>query len=281
MLKFPVDLSDKYYLSMNFYEYSRPSPFSFNVTLRPLGDAVGAIVLPLPSNLEDSLSLNWVAEQSSPIADLAATALPDVGGRRQNAESDPKGAASSMLTDATKGLLSGRMFRGRVNGSTAVDMGLQLYGLAQNPALTVMFKHPEFKIHNFVWKLSPNNRDETTILTNIINTLRYNAAPGVVGYGAFFSYPSIVRVTLHNNTHLYDFQEAVITNMSVNYTPTGVPSMFAGTAGPSEVLLSLQIKEIVLTTRDNIRSASDNGTGKPNNLISSNSSKLSNMNSKK
>lgn len=240
-----------------------------------------SIKLPIPANIQDALSLNWEIQESAPLAELGAVlggALP--AGAKSTAEADPynlPAAGLKAITDAGKSFSQAKLGQ-QFNAQNASQQALQLYGLAQNPALTVLFKHPHFKKHSFTWKLSPNNAQETQTITNIINNIKYNSRPGTTGFGAFFTYPSIAVITFSGATvgHLYTFQESVITDVIVHYAPVGVPAFHSSTSAPAIITLTVNFMEIILNTRENFN------TNQPNNLIGhkDSSRKLGQLNKK-
>ena len=116
----------------------------------------------------------------------------------------------------------------------------------------------------FTWKFAPDTPDESQDLENIINTIQYNALPDVEADGAFFDYPSIALIRIHNGgKDLYQIQECVVTNVTANYAPNGVPSFFAGTSLATEIQLTISLVEIILNTRKNttLTGVVDDGSG--------------------
>jgi hypothetical protein len=151
-----------------------------------------------------------------------------------------KGAALGSIVGAPKALASAAGIGG------LVDQALQLTGLAQNPFLTVLFKQPEFKRHQFSWKLSPNNYRESNTLRDIISTIKSNMLPAMApsAGGTLLTYPI--------EEYLYKFKPCVIESMSVNYAPAGLPSFFKRTSAPTEVTLSLSLLEIEYWLKEDI-----------------------------
>lgn len=271
-MQFPTDLSDRYYMSLTFYKYQRPNPFSLSTRLIPISISEGgAIRLPLPGNLTDALSLRWEqSEVNNPIIqgiDLGREVYNQAGGGTTGAAA---GVAAGGAAAIAKNYLNSNPLGQKLQESGAIDQSLQFFGLAQNPALTMLFRHPEFKQHSFSWKFSPNKRKESDILNKIIKTITRASLPSTTAGGALFTYPDICQINISNNQYMYSFQPAVITNISTNYTPTNVPSFYAGTFAPSTVVMSLSFKEIILNTRDNFDGTTSSATpysGIPQSLI--------------
>lgn len=255
-LKFPANLSDRYYFDLQFKTYSRPSPYNGKVNLgNPAGMAArsgGHIRLPIPSNLVDNQRLSW--QQASNVGALTEVLVDGIHG---DVESMFGGLGSQFANIAAQ---FSQEFRRLVQRGGIVDTGdaaaylMQKSGIALNPALTQMFKHPEFKEHSFSWRLAPETPLESDTLQNIINTIKEQSLPDIAAGGAFFSYPAIAMIQIFSgaNGNLYNFQPAVITSVSTNYAPMGVPSFFAGTNAPTIVELSINFLEIILNTRSNM-----------------------------
>lgn len=273
-IKYPSDLSDKYYLSIGFVEYSRPSPFQSLISLTPVAGAE-QLCLPIPGNLVNSQDLNWgvgngllgnmlvdgvgagFGDQTSQ-KDLAAaatvmglTAIPwALGGLAGGAVSHA--LSSNPATSAGAGA-NGDNFGSMIQGGAqdVIKAVLQRVGLAVNPVLTMQFNAPEFKKHQFTWKFAPGKRTESTDLQTIVDQISLNALPDVAFGGAFFKYPSIANIRIHTGSKdLYAFQQSVITNVSVDYAPMKVPS-FLVDQQPTEISLTISFVEIILNTRQN------------------------------
>lgn len=249
---------------MNFKEYRRPGATSgivslqdavnlgpislnfenigiggFGIPVPQLGIRGGAasagsgIKLPIPANLQDSQSLNWTVAEANKILDSGK-------------EGDLGKLIGSVSAAAANALQQGG---GILGDATAI--ALQSSGLAVNPALTVLFKHPEFKTHQFSWTFSPNNEAESNTLRGIIQTIKKASLPTSRAGGSFFGYPNIVLMRLSNQDTTYSFQPCVITNVTTNFAPTGAPSFFAKNRHPNVVTLSISFLEIILNTRNN------------------------------
>lgn len=257
-LIFPDDLGSRYYLSISFRSYRRSSPLDkvatfseashlLNLRQSTLGGSSrsgsDSIKLPLPATLVDSQSLNWSVESMNPVSEnaFAEEAGLDVSNIGQMMVRGITGLAQS-----SGGILSGPVS----GGATAA---LQQAGLAINPLLTVLFKHPEFRTHQFSWTFSPNSVKESETLKNIIETLRMASLPN--NYGQLYGYPDMALIRYSNEEQLYKFQPAVITNVTSNYAPMGAPSFFAGTKAPNMVTLTISFLEIILNTRESYGSS--------------------------
>lgn len=265
-LKFPSDLQQKYFCSISFSEYRRPDPFSSLMQLYSQPGSSGDIILPLPANLVDTQKLNW-AQGGSSFGEAITDGIQLAGGQVSIEE-----VLASVGTSAigSAGFLAGivgglaglpdntNINQVLTNGVDATTKAvLQKNGLALNPVLSQQFNHPDFKVHQFSWKMSPDSASESGTLEAIIDTIKYNALPDVAAGGMFFKYPSIANIKLITGSkELYKFQPCVISDISVNYAPSNTPSFFAGTSGPTSVQITVTFLEIILNTRKNTKRSS-------------------------
>lgn len=201
----------------------------------------------------DSQSLNWSVESMSHVIEQLAANGVGVETLKQLGL-----VGLQKFMETSQGALGG------LTGSAA-GAALQSAGLALNPLLTVLFKHPEFRTHQFSWTFSPNSADESNELKQIIETIRYASLPN--NYGSYYGYPDLALIRYSNENQLYRFQPAVITNVTSNYAPTGVPSFFEGNRYPNMVNLTISFLEVILNTRESY--GSNNPTNYFNNATSS------------
>ena len=130
-----------------------------------------------------------------------------------------------------------------LTGGNPTDAAYAAFGVAPNQFLTVMLKGPQYKKHEFSWKLSPRNEQESEAVRKIILTLNNAIAPGVTG--AYFTFPKVFEIKFNPNENvLYKFKPAVIESMSVNYAPSGAPAFYRRTNAPDSVELRLQFLEL-------------------------------------
>lgn len=263
-LKFPFDLSETYYFDLKFKTYTRPSPFTGKINLSDpaIGAAPGsgAIKLPIPGNIVEDQKLNWQQERDALATGAAIDALSGLAGLAGVGLSNPtdkfgdSGAAALLIgAGLAQGVASAAAFAATGQQEDPVSAILQRSGLAMNPVLTQQFKHPEFRQHVFSWTFAPTTEYESQSIQSIIDTIKEQSLPDINAGGAFFSYPSIAMIQIYtgNNGNLYPFQPCVITNVSVNYAPMGVPSFFAKTNAPTMIKLDVSFLEIILNTRSN------------------------------
>lgn len=198
-----------------------------------IGSVTAQIALPIPSNLVDDQQLDYNSQNMLNVIGQAASTALDAG-------------------------IKGSSYAGAVN--TAEKLAGQLgsfvsmwSGYTVNPFLAMMFTGPRFKTHQFGWRFSPKNEEETMQIVKIVNTFKAKALPSQSG--PVFAYPDVCMISLYPESarnKMYRFKPAVIQEVSVHYAPSGTPSFFAGSNGPVEIELKLQLSEISIWTHDDL-----------------------------
>lgn len=228
-LVFPSD-RPKYFFAINIGKYSRTNMNQIN---RAAISSESAIVLPLPSQLQDVNETVWQEEELGFALGMAGQAaygvknvmdgskgiLDTLGSLAQGVGEGIAAGGTGFATGVLQGLLG---VGGNIQSGAAV-----LSGYSPNQFLTVLFKGPKYKRHELSWKIVPKNHDESMVINKIIKTLNNAMAPELSGGGAFFSFPSIFNLALYpNSKYLFKFKPCVLETFYCNYTPGGVPAFF-------------------------------------------------------
>jgi hypothetical protein len=251
-LMFPGDLIDpsanrNSYIAIQFQKYERRSIFN-----QPFLSAIGGIRLPI--QLSENQQVDYQpAEASSPA--VGAGIEQGLRGGNGFVGSIASGVMANLGARAGQAAAA---IAGSLTGATTAEM-LQLGGLAQNPFLTVLFKSPVFKKHQFSWKLAPNNPQESNTIRDIINTFKSNMLPAMApnAGGTLLTYPNIAVISLYpDETFLYKFKPCVIESMNVNYAVGGQPSFFKGTNAPTIVQIDINLLEIEYWLKEDIENNS-------------------------
>jgi hypothetical protein len=258
-LTFPEDLvaddiGRNFYIDIQFQKYQRRSIFD-----QPILQAQGGIQLPIPNNLRDQTGANWhqFNNENSPALGAgieqflknnpnSATKGYDTGNFTGDLKAVSAAVAAGAATNATKNLLDGL-----AQGATA--QGLQTFGLAQNPFMTMLYQSPQFKSHIFEWTLAPRNESETETLKNIILSFKSHMLPSFApaSGGILLTYPDMAIVTLYPTGYLYDFKMCVVKDLTINFAPSG-PSFFRTIPAPTQVILSVTLQEIEFFMKEDI-----------------------------
>jgi hypothetical protein len=233
---FPQDLENyKHYISFQFSEYKRRSIFD-----RAFYNGIGSIRLPMPANLVDQQKVDYETQGNLLVGAGVEYGLhPNQGSQAMAAA----GALGGQIAGAAPIVSNAQTLINSPGGAQA----LQVYGLAVNPFLTVLFKSPTFKRHSFAWRLSPNDPKESTLINNILTKFRYHMLPAKAdsAVGAILKYPDICNVKLHpDDNWLYKFKPCVVESISINFSPNGNPSFYSQTNAPSDVQFTINLLEI-------------------------------------
>ena len=235
-VSFPMD-EYPYYLLMSIAEYKRRDMFTVE---RSLNTEV-AIQLPIPMQLTNTTQANWQEEELGLSGNVFGTGAAGL------ARSDP--LVSKVLGDI--GTAAGQStVAGLIQDSGNLGQVIQNFnGVSPNQFLTVMYRGPTYRNYSFTWRLSPKNAKESDAVTQIIWYLQRAMVPNITAGGVLWTYPEIFNLELHSvlnhvSTTIFGFKPAVLTDMTVNYAPSGLPAFYAGTEAPESVDLTLTFKEI-------------------------------------
>ena len=155
-------------------------------------------------------------------------------------------------------------------GQNITDLALYNSGYALNPQLQVLFKGSKNREFVFTFKFAPRNAREAQSVESIIRTLRFHAAPNYEGdFGTdaenrptnsrYFIPPSqfeiefliMTKSTALFNDKLPRIAQCVLTNVDVNYAPSGQFSAFVDNQ-PVETQVQLTFTETVVLTKPDI-----------------------------
>jgi len=128
-------------------------------------------------------------------------------------------------------------------GSNVAGAAGQIFGMAKNNFQVIMLKGPSYKKHEMNWKLAPKSQTESDELKKMINQINNWSAPGIAFSGTYFTFPKVFNISFVGTDYLYKFKPCVCTDVSVNYTASGVPSFFKNGA-PESVNLKLSFWEL-------------------------------------
>lgn len=216
-----------------------------------------AIQLPMPNSLITPYSVGW-GEDSTKIFDLLMRA-PGMGieGVKSLATLDAEGLKSTgkEIVDAAASVaLTGNSLFGNAGVSAAA-------GLASNPKKEMYFEGVDFRTFTLDYRLFPKNEQESRYIKNIVDMFKFHMYPEYKSGGRFtFIYPSEFDITFFKgegleNPWITRIATSVLTNMVVNYTPTGTWSVHKD-GSPVMVQISLTFKELSILTKENLRNPS-------------------------
>ena len=247
----PRSYDQNYCIIFQFYQYDRPS-ILHKPTLKPLG----AICLPLPTDMLDSINVNYNQDRNGP---LAGAALENASNMKDAAAKLASGDTSKLLNDLSVGAktIVAQLITGNV-GAQNTNKVLQMAGLAINPFLTVLFDSPNFKRFSFNWTFIPQNKEDSLTLRNILDKFRYHALPGIMPSqgGLLLNYPDMVIPKILPNEYMFDMKQCVVEGVDINYAPGATPAFFAGTNAPNAIRLTVRLLEIEYWVKSDLLSPS-------------------------
>lgn len=237
VFQYPNHLGD-YYFSMKFAEYHRPSPQArADLAFKE------AFVLPLPRELRESIDLNIAPNATNMAGGIADAAT---------AYFTTKGKSSFSPSDTAETLLLSKLVQ--MSGEFGDAIG-QFAGAVPNPHIAAIFSGIELRTHRFEWTFAPRNAEESIQLQKLIYKLKSNTLPSYSTNGtAALQYPQLVQIDLYpwandgEANKLIRFKPCLLKDVSVNYSPQGIPSFFAGTKQPTFIQLSLDFLETEIWT---------------------------------
>jgi hypothetical protein len=160
---FPGNLSASYHMNLVFYQYRRTDMNSIGTA-----QELNRWKLPIPANMSDAQGVDYGEEAVG--TSLGGSASAVMG-------ADPNATAASTAGEAAKAVGIGgaagtlQAFKG------AYPLASAKYGITANPFMTVMFKSPKYKTHDFSWRFFPRNPQESQSLMKLITTIRYHQLP--------------------------------------------------------------------------------------------------------
>lgn len=136
----------------------------------------------------------------------------------------------------------------------------QLKGRIVNPHMATLFKGMEFREFTFSFQMMARSAAESDMIRNIIYAFKYAMHPSYNRQGAaktgerFLYYPDnfIIGLFSPEDRYLFKISVSVLTNMTVDYAGSGVPSFFLNTGAPVDVRMDLTFRELEIMTKERI-----------------------------
>jgi len=247
---YPSDIG-KYFIKFSFQSYQRLVPL---VSATDLPKCV--VVLPIPTNLTDNFSVSYNdAKLGAVTGALVETGVRILQGN-QNLVSKETGS-----TVAAAAGVAAREQISRIGGEALTNNIDKAVGAVPNPHLAAIFQDIGLREHNFTFRFSPKNANESRTLKNIIKNIKIRILPGASGgsgaTGPLFTFPDTVDVSFGPKEEIpYKFQRCVVTSFNVNYSPNGTPSFFKD-GSPTDIEMSISLKEVRVFTREDFLSQKD------------------------
>jgi hypothetical protein len=267
---FPNDLpSLKHWVSFRISKYVYRSQ-----ELPPSRSLLGAIALPVPSQLNTGYNANYDNQSLGVLGSIAAAtgqAATDAGFqgafnslKEQLGSERIRGVLSSgalSLLQSEIGTLAG-LATGGIGGGVAAAGAQNILagalagaGVAQNPHLATLFTGTGFRVHSFNYKLIARNETESNRIRDIIRMFKYHMSPEYILGNHFFEYPDIFDIDFHYPRYLFNIGPSVLTSFNVDYHGEGGAYYYnnSGYKAPFSVNIYLSFQETTITTKSEIK----------------------------
>ena len=219
----------------------------------------GVIILPMPSNIEDTNSVSYDGDSLNALAEFGAkTAL----GMMENIKlNDIKGSTTAVFDEITKSV--GKLGAGNLKDIATKALAAQAVnvfganvslnqilarsqGKILNPNMELLFNNVTLRTFRFSFKMTPRDEVESLQVKSIIRSLKKNMAAKKAGL--FLETPNIFELEYKKGNKLHPFlnrfKQCALSDMSVNYTGENVYATYSdGT--PISIIMNLTFKELV------------------------------------
>jgi len=221
----------------------------------------GMIVLPIPSNVNDSNSVSYNAGTMNNITGAALQTVPDMMGdglralKIKNLEEFLGKAvdASGLKTERAATLIQQQLAVNAVNifgANVSLDQLLaRKDNKIFNPNMELLFDGVKLRSFNFQFKMTPRDYDESRQTKLIIRSLKRNMAPTFIDQGNLFvKSPNVFELAYMRGSAIHPFlnkfKQCALTDMKVNYTGENVYAVY-GDSTPVSMILDLSFQELV------------------------------------
>lgn len=273
VLQFPSDLGAHSTLMIfSKYKYVPPGERSLNKVNASTYSSQfiskrDAILLPLPSNIEDTYSVRvqgYDAEISGEAVSRAASAFAGAGDLSLGnlasslSASIPDVDWSSLISGNTSDISKSVAFLGRRTAETilpgaarSISAGI---GNAINPKASLYFDGVTLKQPNFRWTLAPTTEAESDIIRNMSELIKRNVLPS---YGtaigltrSLLNYPNMVDIFFLgiDQSYFVHYKTCMVSQFSLNFTPNGLAIVKGGR--PAMVTMDMTLIEADIHTSE-------------------------------
>ena len=227
------------------------------------GRADKTIILPIPSDIQDSNGTKWGEDE---INDFAAWGMTQMG---KVIETDTMKEAAEVATNtigqiarASKGAGGKNLIdyfkttavvtaANAMGANTSVDGVLaRSSGQIINKNVELLFSGVQLRSFNFSFDMSPRDEKEAEVIKQIIFELKKRMSPKMNrDQMGFLNSPDVFRIAYKKgrseHPFLNSFKTCALTQMNVNYTGSGTYATYGGSLGaPVHLTMSLSFKEL-------------------------------------
>ena len=259
----------------------------------------GVIILPMPSNIQDSNVVSYDSDSMNTFAAKGVDAVQKVmGGAGKKvsdflttgpgtatlhpdvqAPADPSGMGSAVSNAITA--FMGQEAQRAMTANLAIQ-AVNVFGanvsfnslLARtegkilNPNMELLFNNVTLRTFRFSFKLAPRDPNEAQTIKSIIRTFKKNMAAQKSGdNGVFLQTPNMFKLTYRkgnqNHPFLHRFKDCALSDMNVQYTGDNVYATYSdGT--PVSMIMNLTFKELMPLYSSDYDTDDDGGDMKNN-----------------
>jgi hypothetical protein len=229
----------------------------------------GVILLPMPSNIQDSNSVSYDNDSMNAISGFAAGEVLELI-KNPSGFGDTLGSVmgdSSSDEGRTKGIFANNQLKNLALKSIAAQ-AVNVFGanvslnqlLARgsgtilNPNMELLFNNVTLRTFDFSFKMTPRDENESTQVKSIIRSLKMNMAPSMgetasENLGRLYLHtPNIFELHYKKGNKLHPFlnrfKQCALSDMKVNYTGENVYATY-NDGTPISLVLNLTFKELV------------------------------------
>lgn len=232
---------------------------SGNIT-RPLS----TIILPMPTNIQDSNAADWVSGSMNPVtAGLANAANSAVlsGNPLASVIESLKNAGTNITSAVSTGEGQQALSAGTAAAAIQAAIGQgdinqilsRATGMVFNQNVELLFNGVSMRpAFNFTFDMVPRSENESLMIKDIIKTFKKNMTPSkgnpsVSGGGLFVKAPNVFKLEYMSggklHKFLHRFKPCALTQMSVNYNGSSQYATYSD-ATPVHMQLTLQFQEL-------------------------------------
>ena len=226
----------------------------------------GVILLPMPSNIEDTNSVSYDGDSLNSLAAAGVNYVGDVVGTNYSAAG---GGIGQFIQDiGSKALTAGYDAVGKIGSENLRGLALKAItaeavnvfganvslnqilarssGKILNPNMELLFNNVTLRTFRFSFKMVARDEKESVQIKAIIRTLKKNMAAKNVT-NLFLDTPNIFELQYKkgNLPHpfLHKFKQCALSDISVNYTGDNVYATY-NDGTPISIILNLTFKEL-------------------------------------
>jgi hypothetical protein len=196
----------------------------------------GTVVLPIPSGISDTNSLDWGSNSMNALeAALAAAAFEGIEkGIGKGIES-----LGSSIKEATKDADTkkafGAAFAGAAVGGNSAALLSRAEGAVINPNMELLFNGPQLRPFTFTFKLSARSKEESKQIISILNFFKRGMSAIKSESNLFLKAPNTFKIQyIHrplgadkDHPYIGRIKECALQSLTVDYTPEGQYATFS------------------------------------------------------